>query len=711
MREFKFIRGKYTDENIFNSDETKACLFAYDSEGNLVQFTEKNNKEFQDKFAGLSSDDRLSEIYTLRPSQFTVSAVQTSSGFDFEYETDETAFNNDVQIPEVVRNNAESHIKSNTEVTFDTGDKHLPNLNFVDSSNIVKTPTTFKFNDNNNSKEFSKNLIFKVTGTVKERGYATARGENITAYPVSDGKIDFGEKTEGTEGTNAKSGTFYQGVWQKIAATKTGTIYRDVATVSANGSLTLAKSYKAGSGFKFIKDGKFETDIPYQDDLSFKLYKGVSGYLTPALASDAVSTTKTFNNASAYKYKINSAGEYEYDSGANANYNVQYYLIQAGSSASATKLRKSSSSPEKYSVISGNDYYFVDNTTPSKGFSSFGFKDIGKYITAANKSSTAVNLTETKRVGANKVAFIKYDGIWHYANSDVAIISKFYKTVGGKKVYLSSIKKDGDTYILTGDNNYTDTVANDLISNAVNGTDYYYGKILLTDYCQFTANAASSQAKFINFNSLDNIVSNTSTTEGVDYGNIYTPVEAVVNTSYKIKTGYVAYDKNKTLTGLIDGSQNQVYKRDEGKEATKIDSPDNYDFYYINSGTAYMLKGDCNVGTRANNQFVEGYAASYENYYIFKNNKLSNISATDLTGKTTITYYENKNHHIVGNGVYDDDDDSKKYVMFSENNWVEDIAINSENTLVNEDNVPAPNTTENVLRLITKVYVNATQSD
>lgn len=707
MREFKFIRGKYTDENIFNSDETKACLFAYDSEGNLVQFTEKNNKEFQDKFAGLSSDDRLSEIYTLRPSQFNVSAVQTSSGFDFEYKTDETAFNNDAQIPEVVRNNAESHIKSNTEVTFDTGDKHLPNLNFVDSSNIVKTPTTFKFNDNNNSKEFSKNLIFKVTGTVKERGYTTAQGENITAYPKSDGKIDFG----GTKGTNAKDGTFCQGVLQTAAPTEIGTIYRNTATVSAKGSLTLAKNYKAGSGLRFIKDNAFEDDIPYQDDLSFKLYKGVSGYLTEARASDAVTITKTFNNASAHKYKINSAGEYEYDSGANANNNVQYYLIQAGSSASATKLRKSSSSPEKYSVISGNDYYFVDNTTPSKGFSSLGFNNIGKYITAANTSSKAVNLTETKRVGANKVAFIKYDGIWHYANSDVAIISKFYKTVGGKKVYLSSIKQDGDdTYILTGDNNYTDTVTKDLISNAVDGTNYYYGKILLTDYCQFTANAAASQAKFINFNSLDNIVSNTDITEGVDYGNIYTPSVAVVNTSYKIKTGYVAYATTENLTELIDGSQNQAYKRDEGKEVKSIGST-NYKFYYINSGTAYMLKGDCRVPSRNANQFVEGYAASYNIYYIFKNKKLSNISATDLSDKDTITYYKSNSHHIVGNGVYDDDNDGKTYVMFSKNNWVEDIAINSENTLVNEDNVPAPNTTEDVLRFITEVEVNATQSD
>lgn len=705
MREFKFIRGKYTNENIFNSDDTKACLFAYDRDGGLVQFTEKNNKEFQDKFAGLSSGDRLSEIYTFRPSQFKISAQKESAGhYSFNFEADEDVYDGSRQFPADVITNAQTHIKSHTEAAFNTT-SGLPILN-LDGEVEQQTPMIFTFN---NKKSFTRNLVFKVSGFLKERGYVTAKGEGITAYPKSGDKIDFGEKTEGTEGTNATQGTFYQGVWQKIAATKTGTICKNTATVSAKGSLSIAKNYKAGSGFKFIKDGKFETDIPYQDGLSFKLYSKVSGYLTAAEANVAATITKTFNNASAHKYKINSAGEYEYDSGANANYNVQYYLIQAGSSASATKLRKSSSSPEKYSVISGNDYYFVDNTTPSKGFSSLGFNGIGNYITAANKSSTAVNLTETKRVGANKVAFIKYDGIWHYANSDVAIISKFYKTVGGKKVYLSSIKKDGDTYILTGDN-YTDTVAKDLISNAVDGTNYYYGKILLTDYCQFTANAAASQAKFINFNSLDNIVSNTGITEGVDYGSIYTPVIAKITTSYKIKNGYAAYGKNETLTELIDKDKNKAYERNEAKEVTSIGSLE-YNFYYVNSGDAYMLKGDCNVGARANNQFVEGYAASYENYYIFKNNKLSNISATDLTGKTTITYYENNNHNIVGNGVYDDDDDGKKYVMFSDNNWVEDIAINSENTLVNEDNVPAPNTTENVLRFITEVNVNATESD
>ena len=709
MREFKFIRGKYTNENIFNSDETKACLFAYDSEGNLVQFTEKNNKEFQDKFAGLSSGDRLSEIYTLRPSQFTVSAKQESTGFDFTYKADPTAFDDDAEIPEVVRNNAESYIKSNTEVTFDTGDKHLPILNFVDSTEIRKTPTTFKFNDNNNNKEFSKNLIFKITGKVRERGYTTAQGENITAYPKSDGKIDFGGKT----GTNAKSGTFYQGILQTAAPTEIGTIYRNIATVSARGSLTLAKNYVASDGYRFIKDGSFETDIPYQDGLSFQLYEGVSGYLTEASESDAVNITKAFNNINAAKYILNSSNEYEHYSSAKASDNIQYYLIQNGSSASRTKLKEDpSTTPQTYSVISGNDYYFVDNTTPSS-FEALGFKTIAQYKSLANNAGTAgTAIQEAKTVGSNKVAFIKMNNTWRPVTSN-DYITRIYSTTittsngANQKVYLTKItKKTNGTYTLTYNGGTTTLDENAIVA------EYFYNDTLITDYRQFSANATVNQAKFIKFSSLESIVSGGGT-NGIDFGNIYTPVAAATTISYALNNNYVAYNITESLTELIDGSKNPAYKRNEANEVKSIGST-NYKFYYINSGTAYMLKGKCNAPTRNANQFVEGYDASYKSYFIFKNKKLSNISAADLSGKTTITYYESKDHHIVGNGVYDnDDDDSKRYVMFSENDWVEDIDINSENTLVNENNVPSPNTTEDVLRLIVDgtLAVTATQSD
>lgn len=544
MREFKFIRGKYTDENIFNSDETGACLFAYDKEGTLVSFKEKNNEDFQNKFAGLSSDDRLSEIYTLRPSQFTISAKQKSDdSYDFTFTADEKVYDGSRQFPTNVIQKAEELIKANTTGEFNTESK-LPILN-LDGAAEQKTPTAFTFNN----KTFKRNLVFKVSGLLKERGYITASGENITAYPKSDDKIDFG----GTDGTNAKDGTFCKGILQKIATTKTGTIYRNTATISAIGELTLAKNYVAGDGFTFIKDDQFETDIPYQDDLSFKLYSKVSSYLTEATASDAVTSTESFTN-DRDKYKINTSGEYEFYSVANANDDDTYYTIEKGSSDSEIKLIKVPNS-NKYSVVSNDGNYEFDS--------------------------------------------------------------------------------------------------------------------------------------------------------------IYTPVVAETTTSYTINSGYVAYDETKTLSELIDESKSKVYERDETNEVTDITSLD-YNFYYVNTGTAYMLKGDCSVpnGLRQSNQFVEGYAASYNSYYVFKNEKFSNISATDLLGNTAITYYESKNHNIVGTGVYDNDDaDTNDYVMFSDE-WRQ-TAINSSNTSVrNSDNIISPIITNSVLRLLTDdIEINATQSD
>lgn len=477
MREFKFIRGKYTNENIFNSDETSNCLLAYDSDGKSVSFDERNDEEFQNKFAGLSSD-RLSEIYTLRPSQFNISAQKESAGhYSFNFKANEYVYDGSRQFPTDVIKDAETTIKSHTAAVFNTeSEQPLLNLN---GDAERKTLTTFTFN---NEKTFTRNLVFKITGTVKEIGYATAQGEEITAYPIVDGIIDFG----GTTGTNAKSGTFNQGILQTAATTKTGTIYGDTVNVSAIGNLALAKNYVADEDYRFIKDGKFETDIPYQDDLSFNLYSEVDGYLTAVEGSVATTLIKTFNDA----------------------------------------------------------------------------------------------------------------------NAEVSI-------------------------------------------------------------------------------------------------------------SYTIKTGYAVYDKDENLSKLLDESQNNVYKRVPSKEVNSdsISSLNNYKFFYINSGKAYMFKGSCNVGARANNQFVEGYAASYAKYFIFKNNKLSNISGEDLSGKETITYYESKDHHIIGSGVYDDNNDGKNYVMFS-NEWKQ-TAINSTNASVRDsDNIISPIITSNVLRLLNDdIAVNATQSD
>ena len=45
MKEFKFIRGKYTSESIFDSEITDNALFAFDSESEKVNLASTNNEQ------------------------------------------------------------------------------------------------------------------------------------------------------------------------------------------------------------------------------------------------------------------------------------------------------------------------------------------------------------------------------------------------------------------------------------------------------------------------------------------------------------------------------------------------------------------------------------------------------------------------------------------------------------------------------------------
>lgn len=259
MREFKFIRGKYTNENIFNSDETKACLFAYDRDGGLVQFTEKNNKEFQDKFAGLSSDDRLSEIYTFRPNQFTISATkEVNNNYSFTFEANEMTYDNSETIPENVRNAAALHIKSETTAYIKTTD-NIPKLN-LEGNTIEKTTVEFTFSN----KTFTRNLVFKVSGTLKESGYLLANGEKVTAY------------SDIANNDSQKTGVFYNGHFQSEVQSQSKGVVLNPLEVTNTGTLKVATSYTTNKNFIFVVNGQIKNRVDYSDNLEFLLYTKIS---------------------------------------------------------------------------------------------------------------------------------------------------------------------------------------------------------------------------------------------------------------------------------------------------------------------------------------------------------------------------------------------------------------------------------------------------
>ena len=251
MREFKFIRGIYTNETIFNTDEISNCLFAYDSEGGLVSFNEVNNDVFQQKFL---SPDRISKIYTFRPSQFTISATKEGESYPFTFVANEMTYDNSESIPIEVRNAANEYIKSQTIANIKTTNK-VPKLN-IEGNSIEKTTVEFTFGE----KTFTRNLVFKVSGKLEESGYLLANGENITAY------------SDITDTGSAKPGAFYNGHFQSKVSSKQKDVILYPLEVSNAGNLNIATSYTTSENFIFVVNGQIKNRVDYSDNLEFLLY-------------------------------------------------------------------------------------------------------------------------------------------------------------------------------------------------------------------------------------------------------------------------------------------------------------------------------------------------------------------------------------------------------------------------------------------------------
>lgn len=249
MREFKFIRGIYTNESIFNTDEISNCLFAYDSNGAFVLFSEVNNDGFQQKFL---SPDRISKIYTFRPSQFTISATKDGDNYPFTFVANEMTYDNSETIPSNVKEAAESYIKSKTIANIIN---NVPKLN-IEGNPIEKTTVEFAFGD----KTFTRNLVFKVSGKLRESGYLLANGKSIDAYSdIKNLEIK-------------KRGTFYNGRLQIEVQSQLKDVVLSPLEVTKKGELNVATSYTTNENFIFVVNGQIKNRVDYSDDLEFLLY-------------------------------------------------------------------------------------------------------------------------------------------------------------------------------------------------------------------------------------------------------------------------------------------------------------------------------------------------------------------------------------------------------------------------------------------------------
>ena len=334
MREFKFIRGIYTNENIFNTDEISNCLFAYNSKGELVSFNEVNNDAFQQKFL---SSDRISKIYTFRPSQFTISATKEGESYPFTFVANEKTYDNSEDVPQDVRSAAESYLESQTLANIKTINT-VPKLN-IEGNPIEKTTVEFAFGD----KTFTRNLVFKVSGKLRESGYLLANGEDITAY------------SDITVIESAKPGAFYNGHFQSKVSSKQKDVILDPLEVGNADNLNIATSYTPKDGFIFVVNGQIKSSVDYSDNLEFLLYTK-----TP---ND--SNTITENGITYYyvgKCTVMSRNNDEIVKGYEASYAGKYVLKDSKLiQVTESDLTENNLTEGKLAIYNSDEYHIIGN--------------------------------------------------------------------------------------------------------------------------------------------------------------------------------------------------------------------------------------------------------------------------------------------------------------------------------------------------------------
>ena len=334
MREFKFIRGIYTNENIFNTDEISNCLFAYNSEGELVSFNEVNNDGFQQKFL---SPDRISKIYTFRPSQFTISATKEGDDYPFTFIANKKTYDDSEDVPPKVIKAAESYIKSGTTSIIKTKDK-VPKLN-LEGNTIEKTTVEFTFD----KKTFTRNLVFKVSGTLNESGYLLANGENITAY------------SDITDTGSAKPGAFYNGHFQSKVSSQQKDVILNPLEVSNAGNLNIATSYTTSENFIFVVNGQIKSGVDYSDNLEFLLYTKTPNNENTIIENG---TTYYFVGKCTVKSRVNG----EIVKGYETSYEGKYVLKDSKLiQVTESDLIENNLTEGKLDIYNSDEYHIISN--------------------------------------------------------------------------------------------------------------------------------------------------------------------------------------------------------------------------------------------------------------------------------------------------------------------------------------------------------------
>lgn len=246
-KEFKFVRGLYTNKPLFDDTIKEESLFILNQKGEEMDFGDIDDEPTQTKLLGASpATERERKLYTITPAQIVMGGKLVrgnTNSYEFTPTLKDVCVSDTTEIiPDDVREQA---ITILSELTANYGALTTNNIGIGENSNPDSVNVAFSYG----KKDFVKQMTFKVTGKIDKTGL-----ENITGHHTGACYALY-KNSNSVNPTNVTDKVFNNGYIQKRY---TGVIYNFVAkkadvTLSEGHfkSDIVAKKYTLPSGFSF----------------------------------------------------------------------------------------------------------------------------------------------------------------------------------------------------------------------------------------------------------------------------------------------------------------------------------------------------------------------------------------------------------------------------------------------------------------------------
>lgn len=279
-KEFKFVRGLYTNKPLFDDTIKEESLFILNQKGEEMDFGDIDDEPTQTKLLGASpATERERKLYTITPAQIVMGGKLVRGNIN-SYEFTPTLKNVCVSdtteiIPDVVREQA---ITILSELTANYSALTTNNIGIGENSNPDSVNVAFSYG----KKDFVKQMTFKVTGKVDKKGL-----ENITGH-YTGACYALYKSGNSVNPTNVTDEVFNNGHIQKRY---TGDIYNfvdeeaviEIVKNSFFKSDIVAKKYRLLPGYSFSQGNSSDIERSYSEE-SYIIYfnnKVVGSFTAP----------------------------------------------------------------------------------------------------------------------------------------------------------------------------------------------------------------------------------------------------------------------------------------------------------------------------------------------------------------------------------------------------------------------------------------------